>query len=287
MNADTIRSVKKGFNFVLKCIIPYNVVVLKYQLMAKKQQAIRQERIDNVKAQPQTKPRTDFSYQEAIRFLSTTLNREPEQVQEGCIAETSLEYCTEFLVQRAHGKPMVGLHVGNFVGLSLAYLTDAILRIHPASVMISIDPNIPHRGIENPLSIVTALLTHFGLQEHNLILTGYTLEKSVSNDGYIFNDYDPVSRFQEEQSCEQQLERLACLMPGGFDFCMIDGNHEENYLRREVELMAGLLKADGLMFLDDVTPQWEGVANVFHHFDHEHYEKLGTDWRVGVIRKKG
>jgi hypothetical protein len=65
---------------------------------------------------------------------------------------------------------------------------------------------------------------------------GYSGRKSVSNDGILFisengSEYDPLSHFSDEQSCEDTLSNLAVLYEGRFDFAVMDGNHEAEYLR--------------------------------------------------------
>jgi hypothetical protein len=86
-------------------------------------------------------------------------------------------------------------------------------------------------------------LNHFGLQKNAIISVGYSTHKTVSNDGIAFVgesgvEYDPYSKFNDEQSCEDVLANLAMMSPGRFDFAVVDGNHEGGHLRKETAPVA-------------------------------------------------
>jgi len=65
---------------------------------------------------------TDYSYKEANNYLASLgypLELNSDGTFAGAIPESSLNFCSSSL--RVSGKPIIGLHVGNFVGISLAY----------------------------------------------------------------------------------------------------------------------------------------------------------------------
>ena len=103
------------------------------------------------------------------------------------------------------------------------------------SVVVSIDPNLPHRSIERPQDHVIAVLNHFGLQKNAMISVSYSGEKSVSNDGVEFNGYDPFASHASEQACKNALANLGILWPRRFDFAVMDGNHDASYLSKEAD----------------------------------------------------
>ncbi len=100
--------------------------------------------------------REAYSYRSAIEFHAARgLVR--SQVVAGSIPESSLEFCSasldRFLPARA-GEPVTGLHVGNFIGVSLCHVTDYARKRDERSVVVSVDPNLTHRGIENRRSML-------------------------------------------------------------------------------------------------------------------------------------
>jgi hypothetical protein len=211
------------------------------------------------------------------------------QVREGSMPEESLKAVVTLLEQNFGSSAIQGLHIGNFVGVSLTFLTLAIVKRHAESQMVSIDPNIEHRGIDRPMEQVIRLLNQTGMQGNSLVLTGYSLQKSLSNDGLHYTPgYDPKSHFASELSCEKQLPQLAALCGEKFHFAVLDGNHEGGYFERELVWVDKLLRPGGLMVVDDVSETWIEIQEVFRRFlAGDGYEKVFQDGRIGVLRKKG
>ena len=194
--------------------------------------------------------------------------------------QPSLDYARTFLPADARR----GLHVGNFAGVSLAYFIHALGG--GDAVVTAIDPNITHRGIANPAGKVLALLSRFGLERNCLLITGYSLERNVANDGRDYAGGFSADAFSAEPSCANTLPNLARLAPAAFDFAVMDGNHDGAYLRRELREVAALLRPGGVLVLDDVSSEWFEIERVYAELDAAVFEKLGTDGRVGVLRKR-
>lgn len=226
-----------------------------------------------------------FHYDDAVALL-TSMGADEAQVRAGSMPPASLDFCGALIAEHRREGPLLGLHIGNFVGISLAYFSGLARRLDEASRVVSIDPNVPHRGIVDPGRHVLALLSRYGLLGHNLILTGYTLEKNPSNDGYVFAGYDPAEAFAREVSCDHQLDGLLRLSGPVFDFCVVDGNHEGSYLARELDRIDQLLRPGGLLILDDVSGSWPEIQRVYAGVDRARYEPLGADGRVGVLKKR-
>jgi len=129
------------------------------------------------------------------------------------------------------------LHVGNFVGVSLCHLSWLARERHPDSTVVSIDPNIAHREIEDPQAHVVALLHHFGLLANNLIIPGYTLEQTAGEATTGNIEADHLAGL----ACENVLAALEHLCGPRFDLVLLDGNHEQSYLAREFAALGGLL----------------------------------------------
>ncbi len=190
-----------------------------------------------------------FAYDEALGVLAA--RGVPEfHVRGGSMPEASLRFCAD-LVRRelgGLGRPVRGLHVGNFVGVSLACFTDALREVHPDSVMVSIDPNLTHRGVRDPQQHVLALLDHFGLAASSLVVPAFSLERNLGDD--VASAEQPAG-----------VEALASLarLGVGFDVAVIDGNHDAAY--------------------PAVVALFERVAG------DRTYEPLGRDGRAGVLRQ--
>ena len=212
-----------------------------------------------------------------IEFLvSRGLDR--KQVIDGSIPLAPLEYIRRKTISRPRDGLSI-LHIGNFVGVSLAFITAAAVDACPDAVVVSIDPNLPHRGIVNPQAHVLEVLSMCGLLSHSLIITGYSDGKTPSNDLAIVGGYDPLEMFNRECACERVLHNLAALSIRTFDVIIIDGNHEAEHLKREIYACKTVLKPGGYLVLDDVN--WEGIGNILKTFAKQNIE---TDGRVGVMK---
>jgi predicted O-methyltransferase YrrM len=272
--------------FLVGLFVPHSLVLLRWDYLARRQRAERQRALAAVESMELPLPSIGaIERRELIEFLvSAGLDR--TQVEEGSMDAESLAFCGSLLRGLPSGQPLRGLHIGNFVGVSLAYFSHVARAIDPGSRMVSIDPNIPHRGVKNPQAFVISLLGHLGLEGINTILTGYSLEKGISNDGMVFGGYDPVAAYLGEQSLTHQLESLWRLGAGPFDFSVLDGNHDPRYLRREIALVERLLKAGGLLFLDDISISWPDLAQLFEGLEEGAFRKVGHNGRVGVLRRE-
>lgn len=266
---------------LIKSLLPYGLVTA----VQKRSRESRRGRWTSMEESKSSEPdREKFSYSAAIEFL-VSRGAPRDQVLAGSMPEASLKLASKILNDHLPPSPVLGIHIGNFLGVSLAALTDAARSIHRESLVISIDPNIPHRGISSPQHEVMALIDKFQLTNHVLCIAGYSLNKSVSNDGLNYTEtYDPIGAFNSEYSCENALAHLTKWHSGSVDFILIDGNHDELYLARELEQCSRLLNSGGILILDDVSHGWEGVMQQFDNLG-DTYEKVVADGRIGIARK--
>ena len=73
-------------------------------------------------------------------------------------------YCSKSLddlILRSDDRPLVALHVGNFLGVSLSHFVKYVCQRNEKSVVVSIDPNIQHQGVEFPQNHVISILKSF------------------------------------------------------------------------------------------------------------------------------
>ncbi len=154
--------------------------------------------------------------------------------------------------------------------MSLCCLSWSLRDLNPDSVVVSIDPNIPHRGIDDPQQHVFALLDHFGLLDMNVVVPGYTVGSS------------PL----EGTACERVLASLGRVAPRRFDVVLLDGDHDEGYLERELSAVRELLTDEGVIVFDDVNERtFAGVVRVFERATADDgFAELGQDGRVGIVQ---
>lgn len=274
---------------LLSFFVPHGIIALRDRRRiarwTREQQVVHQERAAVIAAMKPGARARRFDYEEAIGFLIAS-GCDGTQVRAGSMELDSLLLCMRAIAAEGGGAPRVGLHVGNFVGVSLAAFAFAASEVHADSVVFAVDPNVVHRGITNPMQHVIALLDHFGLTRNAAILTGYSLEKSISNDGVVLAGYDPAAQFRTERSCEEQLRALAMLGDQRFDFALIDGNHHGEYFARELAAIDALLKPGGLLLLDDISWQWEELRASYNAFRQNRYEEVEANGRVAISRKR-
>lgn len=281
---------------MIRSMLPYGLVMALHRHQAQQTRlAISREDVHRERHQlieklrsanaAQTKAVNPFDYAGLVGFhVARGLSR--AHVTEGSIPASSLNYLRETLVSASFAGPAHGLHVGNYVGVSLAYVTQVLVDIHPESRVFAIDPNIPHRGTPNPQLHVAALLTACGLNNSVVILAGFSGRKSVSNDGVIFDGYDPLANNASEIAVENVLDSLAAICKGKFRFALLDGNHEAEYLKNEIHRLRPLLAEDAIVVLDDVDEAWAELKNVFNELRNEHFSHVGTDGRIGILRHR-
>jgi len=276
---------KKIFKSILRFILPHGVFLQRVKIKRKKLLSQRQERIKKFNGHVHSK--LEYEYELSIQKLVDRGVSE-QQIREGSIPESSLDYLFDILKEKLDNLTSINaLHIGNFVGISLLYLSDALLKINSNSIILSIDPNIPHRGVTIPQKYVVYLLDIFGFQKSNIILTGYTLEKNIGDDGgtlYFSKTNNNVSNNQG-YSVTNLLENLVKLNIQ-LDFVLIDGNHDGKYLETETKLVHKLLNKNGLLAIDDVNRNWKEVNLIYKKtLLDPAYKLLADNDRIGIIEK--
>jgi Methyltransferase domain len=272
----------------VKYVMPHGLV---QQIV--RAQAVRRRRINahNAAHASVRAPHIPYSYSAAVEFhCARGLPR--GHVIGGSMPESTLAFCSKTLddlFPTSNERPIIGLHIGNFLGVSLSHFVNYVRQRNDKSVVVSIDPNLTHEGIEYTQKHVIAILNHFGLQRNAIICVGYSTNKTLSNDGIAFVDqngveYDPYSGFQSEQSCEDTLLNLCAISLGRFDFAVVDGNHEGSHLHRETAMVRSLLKPEGILVLDDVSDAWAEIKAEFDDLRSKGWRAVAADGRVGILQ---
>jgi len=280
---------------ILKAIIPHGLVEMRRKTFAARTEKAAQDsresyhiertkRIAVIESAHSASLIGGDDFESVISFLMRRGLPE-HHLREGSVPPKSLEFIKDHSIsQFDSNRPLKALHIGNFVGVSLAFTAATLVKKHRKSLVISIDPNLTHRGIINPQAHVSALLSACGLTKNVLIVAGYSGRKSVSNDGTIFEGYDPAKEFDKEFACEESLSNIGQLCPETFDFVFLDGNHEATYLLNEIKQVLPVLRTGGFVVLDDVDAAWAEIRDVFLKVSSLGLVPIGTDGRVGIAR---
>lgn len=236
-------------------------------------------------------PEGPFDYEGTIRFLVGLNVTTEDHIRQGSIPQPSLHYLEKFFRQYFPGaSPLTALHIGNFLGVSLTWAAHCLRQLHRDSVVVSMDPNLAHRGVQNPLNVVIKIANHLSLQRNIMFLVGYSLERTWTNQG-LEGVYDsgPAKSSHLEMAFENTLQNLQVFSEGKFDIALIDGYHESSYLKREITHAYHLLRNGGLVVLDDLDDYWQqraGLRECYDKVDEQMFVKEGTNGRVGILRKK-
>lgn len=242
--------------------------------------------LTNLEKNSRTTINETYSYSSSVDFL-TSIGLDHDQICMGSIPEDHLDFVVLKLSEHFGKSKVVGIHVGNFLGISLCHIGNWMVTQDAESKLICMDPNLNHRGITRCNDVAMKLVQHFKLQHQIINIVGYSLWKSVSNDGLNYTGtYDPILNFEEEDSLEFQLENLSGLLHGQIDFIVLDGNHNHKYLLEELNHVNKLLKYNGLVIIDDVHEDWAAIKETFELISHgNQFTKFDFDGRIGILRK--
>jgi predicted O-methyltransferase YrrM len=266
------RRTRNFLRLTLGMVVPHTAVVAAKALANRRRRPVIARKHVAAGA-PRRRP---FSYAEAESVL-TGRGVALEVIRTGSIGPAQLRFVAEVIAGQAPAdRPLRVVHIGNFLGVSLAGLSDAVAGHDPRSRIVSIDPNVAHMGVHDPQSHVLALLDHFGLQGSNVVIRGYSLTRPLAHDGA-----------QAGENALLSLENLG----QRFDIAFVDGNHDAGYVRAELEVLARLVDDGGLLILDDVSQTYREIRTLFQEVD------AGDAWpldavahdglRIGVLRKRG
>jgi hypothetical protein len=255
-------SLRTRLRWLIRIVTPWGVEWWLYL------RAVRRSEVQGIRATS----REVTSVEAAIGFL-VDRGLDEHQVRAGSVPGDSLSYIDRVIgEQLPTDRSVRALHIGNFVGVSLCHFASLVRQRHAESRIVSIDPNLTHRGVEDPESHLMALLDHFGLLANNVIIRGYSL------------DMPPGASAEGGLACENVLESLRHVSAGQFDVAFLDGDHDGAYVRRELAVVRELLADDGIIVFDDIV-DWEGVAQVFAAaVEDPEFELLGENGRVGILR---
>jgi predicted O-methyltransferase YrrM len=227
--------------------------------------------------------RQNYSYDSSVDYILKNFEISEFDIRDGSIPENSMEFACEAIKSVFKNDSIAAIHIGNFIGVSLAYLTNYLKNLNNNSFVISIDPNIPHRKVINPQYVVNSVLSNFDLEKNTLLINSYSGDfndyiesRTNSNITYCYeNGYAPLDA----------LGKLLKLNNNFIHVAFVDGNHEKSSLIYEVETIHKLLTKGGLLVLDDVTDYWYEVKEVYESIEKVGFQKWLYDERVAILVK--
>jgi predicted O-methyltransferase YrrM len=168
-----------------------------------------------------------------------------QQVIEGSMPEKTLQSLSGVLSGN-------GLQIGGFVGVAHCFLAASLKN---RGSICTIDPNLSHRGIQNPFNVANRLVMEFKLSRNSMLICGYSKEQM----------------------------RLFANLKAGFDFVLLDGNHDYQTVIDEIGLADAILKPGGYLVLDDID-HWDGPKRVYAG-GIPGYNRVELDSRAGLLHK--
>jgi len=174
-------------------------------------------------------------------FISRGLSY--DKLLSGSIKEQETSLLWSIIVER---KPSVVLQVGTFVGYSSIILAEA-LRYNGAGILYSVDPEVMHRGIENPVDIAREIMKKRGLEKYVKFIRGwfsncYGIGLMSGNEA---NNIQIVS--------QSLLKEIAPL-----DFVFIDGDHSTLSCINDFVAVKDFLGNNGIVAFHD-SNTWYSV----------------------------
>lgn len=224
-----------------------------------------------------TKRSTPFDYERTVELLKQ-LGLDEADIRFGSILEHHLDFIRRTVNDHLAG-PLTGLHIGNFVGLSLAGFAEAIRKVDPDSTVVAIDPNVRTAGIDNPQQHVIRVLEEYDLLSSVVLVSSYSFEPTPLS-GAPPVDSLPASG----TNALPQLARLGVR----FDVALIDGNHSGSTVSQELAWLRERMRPGGVVFLDAVTDAWVEIRDIFNSAadGQSGFTAIGHDGRIGALQRQ-
>ena len=257
-----------------------------YRLLDQRKAEEIANELDTKSTKQQSKP-LDYNY--VVDYFVDTFHIDKSHILSGSIGPKNCDRMVYTILEHFDKSRIIGLNIGNFLGVAFSYILSRVVHNNNESTLISVDPNIPHRGIENLEDKFIASLGAFNLEDNSLIINGYSLNKNLSNDGVTFNHYDPEKFYNQENGCTGVLQKLVYLGVEKLNFILLDGNHHSEYLQQEMKICSQLLQSGGILFLDDIDENWKLLKTSALNFLKENesvFSELYYDGRILALKKK-
>ncbi len=115
------------------------------------------------------------------------------------------------------------------------------------------------------------------------MITGFSDSRNPINDGEVAYLTDSTI-LSDEFAPVGVLNTLIDLnVQSKFDCAIMDGNHNAEYLVRELELLKPLLADLAFVVLDDVDEHWPSIQTVYNTSRNFGFTPKACDGRVGIL----
>lgn len=158
---------------------------------------------------------------------------------------------------------LVGVEIGTFRGIN----AHSILSFLPIETLYLIDPYLKYEEY-----------TEKWIPDHS--------QSDFDNDYLIAKKrlQKHSGKIQFIKLTSEQAIRLSCLIPNDLDFVYIDGNHDYDYVKKDLELYYPKLKGGGVLGGDNFEVEFHGVPRAVLEFvDAKNLKLYGLDkdwWMV-------
>ena len=113
-----------------------------------------------------------YTWQNSLNLLVSQFSLDSDQVRWRSIPEPTLQKSCKHFVGN-------GLQIGGFVGLTHAYIANH-LKNNNKGFICTIDCNVTHRDIKDPIKKLDFLVRHYGFDENSMIILDYA-ESTMKN----------------------------------------------------------------------------------------------------------
>ncbi|MFH0729981.1 MAG: class I SAM-dependent methyltransferase [Pseudomonadota bacterium] len=174
-------------------------------------------------------------------------------------------------------RPNIAYQVGTFVGYSAMVIAHALRnRSQKGRFLITVDPEIPHRTLFNPVDVARRLAEKLDLLPYIRFIRGWNacaLGDEYSED---FKRSIPIAGINAIQEA------------GGLvDFAFIDGEHSTMSTIADFMLLKDFLAMNGIVVFHDVF-SWPAVAQAIAIIlEDQHYSRKGTRAYFALDTKPG
>lgn len=184
--------------------------------------------------------------QELRTQIEACLQQLPSDAGGGCPVEKAL-LMAEYIVSE---EITYAVEIGVYKGRS--FFPQALAQKHIGGIIIGVDPYLKESAREKDLSPVLKVMVD------NLIDSWDTFESYVSNLGTIINLKVGNNALIIRETSEVAVKYL----PGEIGLLHIDGNHDVEFVEKDINLYLPKIKKNGLIIMDDTD--WESVRSCLH-----------------------
>ena len=192
---------------------------------------------------------------EAARPSESSLQARLQHMQAGSIKFHDARQLVRLLETL---RPQRILEVGSFIGVSCRLLLEASTPWQ--GEVVALDPNMRHRGIDQPAEVVRAL-NHSFLGKRLTMVEAFFDQVNAAGFYYEYETHRPQLDHAKVDALIAHRPVIDATWPERFDMIFIDGAHDAEAALGNYRLARTLLKEGGVMVFHDAF-SWRSVRQV-------------------------